>query len=89
VEVVLKKMGSNTALILPAPVLKDPGIAVGQHLTLATTADDKIVLRPNIKCRCKSKCALADLMAQCDLNAAPPADLALRDRARPVGLEVL
>lgn len=82
-EVVLKKMGNSTALVMPPPVLRDLGIRVGQHLTLDTTADGKIVLTP------KRKYRLADMIAQCDLTAAPPADLELWDAARPVGQEVL
>lgn len=82
-EVVLKKMGNSTALVMPPPVLKNLGMGVGQHLTLDTTADGKIVLTP------KRKYTLAGMIAQCDLKAALPADLALWDVARPVGQEVL
>lgn len=82
-EVVLKKMGNSTALVMPPPVLKDLGMGVGQHLTLDTTADGKIVLTR------KRKYVLADMIAQCDLKAEPPAGLALWDVARPVGGEVL
>ena len=82
-EVVLKKMGNSTALIVPPPVLKDLRIRVGQHMTLDTTADGKIVLTP------KRKYVLADLIAQCDPKAPPPADLTLWNVARPVGQEVL
>lgn len=82
-EVVLKKMGNSTALVMPPPVLKDLGMRVGQHLTLDTTADGKIILSP------KRKYVLAELIGQCDLKAPPPADLALWDVARPVGEEVL
>lgn len=82
-EVALKKMGNSTAVVIPPPVLKDLGISAGQHLTLHTTADGKIVLTP------KRKYVLADLIAQCDSKAPPPADLALWDVARPVGGEVL
>ena len=82
-EVVLKKMGNSTALVMPSPVLKDLGIGVGQHLSLHTTADGKIVLTP------KRKFNLTDMIAQCDLKAPPPADLALWDVAKPVGGEVL
>lgn len=80
-EVVLKKMGNSTALIVPPPVLKDLGIGVGHRMTLATTADGKIVLSP------KRKYVLAELIAQCDPKAPPPADMALWDEARPVGQE--
>jgi antitoxin ChpS len=82
-EVVLKKMGNSTALVIPPPVLKDLHIGVGQHMTLETTPDGKIVLTP------KRKYVLADLIAQCDRKAPPPADLALWNVARPVGDEVL
>lgn len=82
-EVVLKRMGNSTALVVPPPVLKDLGIGVGQHMTLNTTPDGKIVLTP------KRKYVLSELIAQCDLKAPPPADLVLWDVARPVGQEVL
>ena len=82
-EVVLKRMGNSTALVMPPPVLKDLGIGVGQRMTLATTADGKIVLS------LKRKYVLAEMIAQCDLKAKPPADLTLWDHARPVGQEVL
>lgn len=82
-EVVLKKMGNSTALIVPPPVLKSLGIGVGQHLTLETNADGQIVLTP------KRRHTLADMIAQCDLTAPPPADLALWDVARPSSQEVL
>jgi antitoxin ChpS len=82
-EVVLKRMGNSTALVVPPPVLKDLGIGVGQHMTLNTTPDGKIVLTP------KRKYVLSELIAQCDPKAPPPADLALWDVARPVGQEVL
>ena len=81
-EIVLKKMGNSTALVMPPPVLKDLGIAVGHHLTLSTTPDGKIVLTP------KRKYVLAEMIAQCDLKAPMPADLRLWDVAQPVGQEV-
>ncbi len=53
------------------------------HVSLDTTADGRIVLTP------KRKYVLADMIAQCDLKAAPPADLALWDVTLLVGEEVL
>lgn len=82
-EVALKKMGNSTAVVIPPPVLKDLGIAAGQPLTLATTPDGRIVLTP------KRKYVLAEMIAQCDLTAPPPADLRLWEVARPVGGEVI
>ena len=81
-EVVLKKMGNSTALVMPPPVLKDLGIGVGQRMSLETTADGKIVLSP------KRRYILANLIAQCDPKAPPPADMALWGRARAVGQEL-
>ena len=81
-EVVLKKMGNSTAVVVPPTVLRELGIAAGQRMTL-NTVDGKIVLGP------KRKHTLAELIAKCDPKAPPPADLELWDAARPVGQEVL
>ena len=81
-EVVLKKMGNSTALVMPPPVLKDLGIGVGQLLTL-DTEEGKIVLTP------KRRFVLANMIALCNLKAAPPSDLGLWDVAKPAGGEVL
>ena len=80
-EVILRKVGNSTAVVVPAPVLRDLGMTVGQRLTLATTPDGKIVLAA------KNRYRLADLIAQCNSKAPPPADLELWDHARPVGQE--
>jgi antitoxin ChpS len=81
-EVMLKKMGNSTALVLPPPVLRDLGIGVGQKMTLTTTADGMITLSP------KRRYVLAEMIARCNLKAPPPADMALWETARPVGNEV-
>lgn len=81
-EIVLRKYGNSTVAVLPPTVLKDLGLAAGQHMSLATTDQGQIVLAR------KPKYVLSDLIAQCDPKAAPPADLALWDAARPVGQEV-
>ena len=81
-EVVLKKYGNSTVAVMPPLVLRELGITAGQAMTLDTTADGKIVLSP------KRRFRLADLIAQCDTKAAPPADMALWDVARPIGQEV-
>ena len=81
-EVVLRKYGNSTVAVLPPAVLKDLGIAAGQAMTLATTADGEIVLTR------KRRYSLAEMIAQCDPKAPAPADLALWDAARPAGQEV-
>ena len=80
-ELTLRKYGNSTVAVFPPTVLRDLGIKAGQSMTLNTTVDGKIVLSP------KRKFSLADLLAQCDPRAPPPADLALWDAARPVGKE--
>jgi antitoxin ChpS len=82
VEIVLKKMGNSTAIVMPPSVLKDLGIGVGHHLTLNTTPQGKIVLTP------KRNYVLAEMIAQCDLKAPMPEDLTRWDVAQPVGQEV-
>ena len=81
-DVVLRKYGNSTVAVLPPPVLKDLRLSAGQSMTLDTTEDGKIVLAR------KRKYVLADLIAQCDPKAPPPADLALWNAAKPVGQEV-
>jgi len=81
-EVVLKKAGKSTVVVLPRTVLKRLGIDVGQRMSLEVTPDGTIVLSA------RRKHALADMIARCDLKAAPPADLALWKAARPIGQEV-
>jgi len=80
-EVVLRRYGNSTVAVLPPPVLRDLGIAAGQHMSLQTTEDGRIVLSR------KRKYSLAEMIAQCDHKATPPADLALWDQAAPAGKE--
>lgn len=80
-EVVLRKYGNSTVLALPPAVLKHFGLKAGQSMTLNSTPDGRITLAP------KRRYTLTDLLAQCDLKAAPPADLAAWDNARRVGRE--
>lgn len=81
-EVVLREHGNSTVAVLPPAVLKDLGLSAGQAMTLDTTDQGQIVLAR------KRKHVLADLIAQCDRKAPPPADLALWDAAKPKGQEV-
>lgn len=80
-EVVLRKYGNSTVAVLPPPVLKDLGIAAGQRMSLQTTEDGRIVLTR------KRKHSLKEMIAQCDLKAAPPADIDLWERSKPAGQE--
>ncbi len=81
-EIILRKYGNSTVAVLPPAVLKDLGLSAGQPMTLSTTEEGQLVLTR------KRRYVLADLIAQCDPKAPPPADLALWETARPVGDEV-
>jgi antitoxin ChpS len=80
-EVVLRKYGNSTVAVLPPNVLRDLRLSVGQPMTLDAQAG-KIVLTP------KRAYTLAGMLAQCDANAAPPADMTLWETSKPVGQEV-
>lgn len=80
-EVILRKYGNSTVAVLPPSVLKDLGLTAGQAMSLNTNDQHQIVLSR------KRKYVLADMIAQCNPRAPPPADLALWESAKPVGRE--
>jgi len=80
-EVILRKYGNSTVVVLPPSVLKDLGLTAGQAMSLNTNDQHQIVLSR------KRRYVLADMIAQCNPRAPPPADLALWESAKPVGRE--
>jgi len=82
-EIVLRKYGNSTVAVLPPALLKNLGLAAGQHMTLSTNEKGDIVLAR------KRKYHLAELVAQCDMKAQVPADIRTWDSAEPVGHEIL
>jgi antitoxin ChpS len=81
-ELPIQKWGNSAAVRLPATLLTQLGVTLGDKLS-AKMQQDALVLRP-----ARKSYELADLIAQCDLNAAPPADLAAWGELKPVGHEV-
>lgn len=81
-ELAIQKWGNSAAVRLPATLLSQLGVALGDKLS-ADMRPDGLVLRP-----ARKTYSLADLMAQCDLTAAPPVDVAGWEGAKPVGQEV-
>lgn len=79
----IQKWGNSAAVRLPASMLAQMGVHVGDSFEV-DVAKDSATLRV-----AKPKYKLADLMAQCDLKAAPPVDLAAWDNAAPVGREAI
>lgn len=80
-EVMLRKYGNSTVVVLPPGVLKDLGLCAGQAMSLSTSAEGEIILTK------KQRYRLDDLIAQCNPKARVPEDIALWDRAAPMGKE--
>jgi antitoxin ChpS len=81
-ELSIQKWGNSAAVRLPALLLNQLGVTLGDKLSADMEATG-LVLRP-----ARKSYALADLMAQCDLKAAPPADMHDWEQAKPVGQEI-
>ena len=81
-ELSIQKWGNSAAVRLPAAVLSQLGVELGDKLS-ADLQPDGLMLRP-----ARKSYALADLMAQCDLKAAPPSETQNWEQAVPVGQEV-
>ena len=81
-ELSIQKWGNSAAVRLPSTLLSQLGVALGDRLS-AEMQPEGLVLRP-----ARKRYSLADLMAQCDLKAAPPADVVNWESAQPVGQEV-
>jgi antitoxin ChpS len=80
-EITLRRYGNSTVAVLPPALLKELHLAVGQSMSVDTTADGKIIMSK------KRKYTLSELVAQCDTSAPSPADIELWDNAKPVGEE--
>lgn len=83
-QVKIQQWGNSSAIRLPAIVLKQMSLVSGDVLVLDVSAE-AITLKP---AKAKPHYRLADLMAQCDLTAPEPAELAAWNAMQPVGREV-
>ena len=82
-ELTLRKIGNRTVLVLPTSVLRKLGLSAGHILRVRQIRHGRLVLDK------RPRYTLAELIAQCDLTAPPPKDMALWDAAKPVGNEVM
>lgn len=80
-ELSIQKWGNSAAVRLPSALLTQIGVSLGDKLVVDVKPDG-MMLRP-----ARKTYALSDLMAQCDLKAEPPADLADWDAIERVGHE--
>ncbi len=83
-QIKIQQWGNSAAIRLPSTVLKQMRLGVGSTLSL-DTAGETLVLKP---VRPKPKYTLEELMAECDLNAPEPEDMAGWNAMPPVGREV-
>jgi antitoxin ChpS len=75
----IQKWGNSAAIRLPATMLTQIGATIG----------DAIEVDPQAFRVAKPKYKLADLLAQCNKNAQPPADMATWESTSPIGAEIL
>lgn len=83
-EVKVQQWGNSAAIRLPATVLKLMNLVSGDVLKL-DVSPEAMTLKP---AKAKPHYRLADLMAQCDLDAPEPAELGAWNAMQPVGREV-
>lgn len=73
-------------LALPAPLLRELGLSVGQTLLVERSDEGALTLRPK---QARIKYSAAELNAQCNPRAPMPSDLAAWDTMRSAGNEAL
>ena len=78
-KLTVQKWGNSAAIRLPASMLAQIGAGIG----------DAIEIDPAMMKVAKPTYKLADLIAKCDKNAPPPADMAAWDAMTPIGREVI
>lgn len=83
-KIAIRKLGNSAGLILPATLLREMKLSIGETVT-AEHVDGALVLKP----AAKKRYTVAELVAQCDLTAPVPADMAAWERMEPVGKELL
>lgn len=75
----IQKWGNSAAIRLPATMLSQIGAGIG----------DAVEVDPAAFRVAKPKYKLDDLLAQCDKNASPLADMTVWESMRPTGAEML
>lgn len=83
-ETQLRKLGNSKGAVIPAKLLKELNIELGDRLE-AKAVDGSLVITPMAT---KPKYALADLLAQCDSEAPLPEELREWDESTAVGVEI-
>ena len=82
-QIKIQQWGNSAAIRLPSTVLKEMSLVSGDVLIL-DVSEEVITLKP---AKARPQYRLADLMAQCDLKAPEPEELAAWNSMSPVGRE--
>lgn len=81
-RITIKKWGNSAGVILPATLLAQLKLDIGQDIE-ATVDNDQIVLK-----KARKKYLLDDLIAKCDPTASPDESSNIWPEDSPVGREV-
>ncbi len=82
-EIVLRKIGNSKGAVIPAALLKELELDVGDKID-ATIQDGKLVIAPQVK----KKYSLDELLAKCDKSAPMPEEYKEWDDMESIGNEV-
>jgi antitoxin ChpS len=82
IELSIQKWGNSAAIRLPAPLLSQLNLHLGDKVT-AKICNEGLMLIP-----VKKRYSLDELLAQCDTQAQPPQDVAAWLDAPAVGDEI-
>ena len=80
-ELSIQKWGNSAAVRLPTELLSLLKVKLGDKLAV-DVGPEGALLKPK-----RHSYSLKDLVAQCDLNAPEPADMAAWNKVEPVGRE--
>jgi antitoxin ChpS len=79
----IRKWGNSAALRLPLSMLTRLKASIGDSVEVNASPDGLRLTRV------ETSYSLGDLIAQCDMRARMPADLAAWNRTNPVGREIV
>ena len=80
-EATIRRHGNSIGVVLPQPILRQMGFAVGQTVALLATPDGLL-----IKAK-RTRLTAAELNAQCDPKAPMPSDLQAWENMPSAGAE--
>jgi len=82
-EICIRKIGNSKGAVIPAPLLKELGLDVGQ-IAQADIQDGRLIIQKLVK----KKYTLSELLAKCDEHAEMPKELLEWDQLDTVGDEI-